>query len=205
MSETGKEPSAQGLGIGFIVKKKAQTEQLSRPSQWSPGVRALSAEEYERFTDQLARELLATCTPERIALIAAQHMIYADELRCVLEENQIDPIKIVDLVSEIATNLATEVSMTVIEARRKHISNKRADAVSAGKKDVKARAISIAKEKWREDTHQKIKTGEMAKIVFDALKNTEHSKLATSVGAVRQWIKPCAPYYATKAGPNKKC
>ncbi|XOC01560.1 hypothetical protein ACMC9K_20655 [Pseudomonadota bacterium DY0742] len=201
MSDDGKELSAPRLGLrSFIAAKKSQSEQLDRPSQWSPGVRALSAEEYDRFTDQLARELLATCTSEHIAVIAAQHMIYADELQCVLAENQTEPVNVVEIVSKIATKVATEVSMTTLEAQRKHLAEKRAKAVRDLKKDVMDLARSIAAKKWHEDTEQKIKIGEMAKMVYRALLDTEYRKLVSSPDAVQRWIRPVAPDYAKKRG-----
>lgn len=205
MSDDGKEPSAPRLGLrSFIAAKKSQSEQLARPSQWSPGVRALSTEEYDRFTDQLARELLATCPPEHIAVIAAQHMLYADELKCVLEENKTEPVNVVEIVSKIAAKVATEVSMTAFEARRKHLAEKRADAVRDVKKDVMDRARSIAAEKWREDTKQKIKIGKMAEMVYSALLDTEYRKLVSSPGRVRVWIRPIAPAYASQSGRSRQ-
>ena len=206
MRKEGKE--APGLGLDPVLAKKYRAERLARPSHWNPGVRVQSAEEYDRYTDQLARELLAATTPNQLAVIAAQHMIYADELKCVLEENKAEQVAFIEDAEKAITDgtieIATKVSMTVLKAYRTHTSNKRANAVAKRKKDVKALARNIATEKWRKDLEQKIKTGEMAKFVFDALKETKYSKLAGSVDAVRRWIKPCAPDYASKPGPSKK-
>lgn len=201
MSDDEKEPSAPRLGLrSFILAKKSPPEQSARPSQWSPGVRAVSAEEYDRFTDQLARELLATCSPEHIAVIAAQNMIYADELKCVIEENKTDSAKVV----EFATDLATKAAMTALGARRKHLAEKRANAVRDGKKDVMALARSIAMENWREDTHQKTKIGKMAEIVYGILKKSEHCKSVSSPDAVKRWIRSVAPAYAKMPGAQRE-
>ncbi len=162
-------------------------------------MRAKSAEEYARFTEQLAQELLETYTPESLAVVTAQHIIYVDELKCVLEENKTEP----DYIVEIAKKIATEVAMTVLEARRKHLAEKRADAVRNRKKDVMALARSIATEKWREDPHQKIKIGKMAEIVYGDLQEAEDRKLASGPDVVRRWIRPVAPDYAKKPGAQR--
>lgn len=85
MSEE-KEPSAKGFGLRFINAKKTQQVPPPRPDKWSPGVRVITEEEYDRFTNKLALELLATCSPEHLAVIAAQHMIYVDELKAAQGE-----------------------------------------------------------------------------------------------------------------------
>lgn len=204
MSEEGKEAPAVGLGFDPVLARKYRTERLARPSQWSPGVRVQSAGEYDRYTDQLARELLATCTPEHMAVIAAQHMIYADELKCVLEENKADLGKSFEDTFEFLIQASAKAAMIAIEAKRKHSAEKRAAGVRKNKGGVIAHARDIATKEWAKDSEQKIKTGEMAQIVFDALQKTEHCKLANNVGIVRRWIASCAPSYAKKAGPNRK-
>lgn len=54
--------------------------------RWEPGVDVDSEEKYNKFTEQLAQELLSDCAPEHIAVIAAQHMMYADCLSQSLDE-----------------------------------------------------------------------------------------------------------------------
>lgn len=194
--------STPRLGVrGLIAAKKTQTEQLARPSQWTPGTRALSFDEFDQFTDQLALELLATCTPAHLAVVAAQHMIYADELKCELEENRAEPINAIELAGEIAANVATDVTLIALRAQRKHLAEKRADAVRKGKEDVIALARRIAAKEWGEDTERKIKIGEMAKKIYNALLETKHCKLVSSSDSVRRWIRPVAPEYAKKPGP----
>ncbi len=200
MSDEGKEASAPRLGFHPAQARKYRVERLVRPSQWSPGIRVASADEYERFTEQFARELLATCTPDHLAVIAAQHMMYADELKCVLEEKKAEQVAIVEVAEKLTAEIATKVSMIALTAHRTHLSNKRADAVKEGKKDVIAHARVIAAEAWSKDAGQKIRIGEMAKMVFGELKETEHCKLVISIGAVRKWIGPVAPSYASKPG-----
>lgn len=56
------------------------------PDRWEPGVDVDSEEEYNKFAEQLAQELLSDCVPEHIAMIAAQHMMYADILSQSLAE-----------------------------------------------------------------------------------------------------------------------
>ncbi|MBD9672994.1 hypothetical protein IB275_20610 [Pseudomonas sp. PDM21] len=206
MSDEGKE--APCLGFHPAQARKYRMERLARPSQWSPGVRVTSAEEYDRFTDQLAGELLATCTPEHLAVIAAQHMMYADELKCVLEEKKAEQVAVVEIARKVATDvtreIATEVSMTVLKAYRTHLSKKRADAVKEGKKDVIALAQEIADKAWQKDTEQKIRIGEMARRVCSALLETEHHKLVSEPSRVQRWIRAVAPDYASKPGRQRR-
>ncbi|MDX2355000.1 MAG: hypothetical protein ACKVLM_04750 [Pseudomonadales bacterium] len=202
MSDDGKEAPAPGLGFNTLQAKKYRMERLARPSHWSPGVRVKSAEEYDRYADHLARELLATCTPEHMAVIAAQHMIYSDELKCLLEEDKADLDKVFKSFFEITVQTSTMTAMTAVEAYRKHSAEKRAAGVRARKEDVMALAREIAAEKWRKDIGKKIKIGKMAETVFSDLKKTKYCKLVSSVGAVRRWIKPEAPDFASQPGPG---
>lgn len=50
-------------------------------SGWEAGQEITSEEEYLRATHWLANQLLKECTPEHLAVIAAQHMIYVDSLK----------------------------------------------------------------------------------------------------------------------------
>lgn len=207
MSDEGKEASAPRLGFNLAQAKKYRIEQLTGPSEWSPGIRVTSAEEYDQFTDQLAKELLATYTPEHLAVIAAQHMMYADELKCVLEGMKANHVEVVEVAKEFVgralghtEQIATQISMTTLKAYRTHLSKKRADAVKEGKKNPMALARDIAAEMWRKDTEQKIRIGKMAKAVYDALLKTEHQKSVSGVSCVQRWIRPVAPGYASKRG-----
>lgn len=191
-------------GLGFTPKRKRQPEQVARPGKWSPGVRALSAEEYERFTNQLAQELLATCSLEHLAVIAAQHMIYADELKCVLEESKVDMPISVRTITAIAGEIAAEVAITAVRAHGEHRAEKRAVRVRAVKADVIALARRLAREKWGEDIGQTIRTGEMAEMLFRELKETEHANKVSSVNTVKRWIQPVTPDYAKRPGPGSR-
>lgn len=203
MHDNGKETSV-GFGFHPIAADKARSERLSRPSHWSSGLKVISAEEYDRFTDQLARELMATCTPEHIAVIAAQHMIYVDELKCALEGKKSELSETVEAVRSVATKVAIQTTMITLRAWRQHIAQKRADGVRARKKDVMALAQHIAAEQWREDTDQKIKVGEMAGMVYSTLQATEYRKLVSAPGSVRRWIKPVTPAYASQPGSQRQ-
>lgn len=144
MSDEGKEVPAPCLGFHPAQARKYRVERLARPSQWSPGVRVTSAKEYDRFTDQLARELLATCTPEHIAVIAAQHMMYADELKCLLSEE-----RAISRMSAVAAKI---------------ISAETATAVTAAMEEASARAVKlVASEIGRHAAKAKHKPGEQQK------------------------------------------
>lgn len=209
MSEE-KEPSAKGFGLRFINAKKTQQVPPPRPDKWSPGVRVISEEEYDRFTNKLALELLATCSPEHLAVIAAQQMMYADELKHLLEENksgQTDAIKIIETVEKIieksllhAQKSSIQTGMIVLSSYRAHISKKRADGVKKNKEEVIALAQEIAEARWREDCAHKVRKGAMAKQVYDTLIEGPHRNLVSSIDSVKRWITPVTPDYASKPG-----
>lgn len=52
---------------------------------WEAGQEISTEEEYEQATEWLANKLLAECTPEHLAVIAAQHMIFVDTLKATQE------------------------------------------------------------------------------------------------------------------------
>lgn len=47
---------------------------------WKPGMKITSENEYQALTEELAKTLLRESTPEHLAEIAAQHLIYIDAL-----------------------------------------------------------------------------------------------------------------------------
>lgn len=203
MSNDGTVTPVLERGLGFSTVQKAQGEQMARPSTWSPGVRALSTEEYERFTKQLEQELLASYTPDQIAAIAAQHIIWADELEILLKEERTRSecqSEVEKIRRDYTREAYIESAIIMHRSYRTHLAKKRADAVRNGKRDVQSLAQSIAADKWREDKDQKIKIGKMAEVVYLALLNTEHSKLVSGPSCVRNWIRPVAPPYASKPG-----
>ena len=110
MSEEDKVSTARGFRLRSIKEMKAQ-----RPGNWSPGVRVISENEYKRFTEQLARELLTTYSPEHLAVIAAQHVMYSNELKCVLEEKKAELVGVVEIARKVATDVATEISINVLK------------------------------------------------------------------------------------------
>jgi hypothetical protein len=55
-------------------------EQMKQ-SAWEPGMEISSEAQYHEVTERLAKELLQTHTPEQLAVIAAQHLIYVDVLK----------------------------------------------------------------------------------------------------------------------------
>lgn len=52
-----------------------------KQSAWEPGMEISSEAQYHDVTERLAKELLQTHTPEQLAVIAAQHLIYVDALK----------------------------------------------------------------------------------------------------------------------------
>ncbi|WP_437883543.1 hypothetical protein [Pseudomonas sp. LRF_L74] len=82
MSENKKAQNARGLSPSPLVIQDTQ------PARWAPGVEVDSKEDYDRFTHQLALELLDECTPVHIAVVAAQHMMFSDLLSRALDESR---------------------------------------------------------------------------------------------------------------------
>jgi len=199
------ENEEQALGIGFdpALARQYRKERLARPKQWSPGVRIQSSEEYNHYTNQLARQLLKTLTLEQMAVITAQHMIFADELKFVLEENEADMGTAYQAIFAAVIQAAREAVLIGTKAKDRQSVEKRAAGVRKNKAGVKAYARELASKKWDKDSQQKIKIGKMAQTVYDELRKSSYSKLVVSVGAVRIWIAPCAPTYAKKPGPQK--
>ncbi len=194
---------------------------------WEAGQDIASEEEYQQATSWLANKLLNEHTPGHLAVIAAQHMIYVDALLATkdeltrahdaarqLIEAQREIIQaqrgLIRSLEEIEdkrrgaiVHFTAKFSMAALKAYRAHISDKRAEAVRALKGDVKAEAQRIAKDKWSKDLMQKIKKGEMAEEVYNELLNTEHRKLVISTNAVKNWITPVTPPYASKRGRSR--
>jgi len=129
-------------------------------------------------------------------------MIYSDELKCLLEEDKADLDKVFKSFFKITVQTSTMTAITAVEAHRKHSAEKRAAGVRARKEEVMALARKIAAEKWRNDIDQEFKIGKMAEMVFSDLKETKYCKLVSSAGAVKRWIKPEAPYFASQPGPG---
>lgn len=82
MSEDEKTPSARGF------RPRPRVVQDTQPGRWAPGIEVNSKEDYDRFTQQLAQELLSECTSEHIAVVAAQHMMLSDLLSRALAESR---------------------------------------------------------------------------------------------------------------------
>ncbi|MNR34390.1 hypothetical protein D3C85_1521600 [compost metagenome] len=75
----------------------------------------------------------------------------------------------------------------------------------AAKSMVIDRAQSIAKERWKLDTNQKIRIGEMAELVWAELAKEGLADLRPeNTQQIRNWIKPAAPDYARKGGKPRK-
>ena len=55
---------------------------------WQPGLRIISEPQYLEVTTELARTLLRQYTPEQVALIAAQHLVYVDALNQVEQASE---------------------------------------------------------------------------------------------------------------------
>lgn len=177
MSEE-KEPSAKGFGLLGLVGRSPAARYLAAKKARKSAIQAdkpddAELEMAERFAQELAQELMSTYPAEQIAQIAARYMIGAD-------------------VFQRKANSA-------VDNYRKQISEKRAERVKENKEDAIALARQIAKEKWQEDTEKKIRKGEMARLVYSALQDTNYGKQAT-LGSVRNWITPVTPDHASRRG-----
>ncbi len=189
MSEEEKEASAPRLGVRsirsmspaarFLADRRAKQEQSK-----AEFAHDAESEWLERFTQELAQELMSTYSPEQIADIAARQMIGVDYFRSRARK-------------------ADEAVTTAVDAYRSQLAEKRADAVKRAKADVIKHAREIAAQKWAEDADETIKVGVMAGVVYDILVNAHPRNLISSVTAVKRWISPVTPPYASQPGPRK--
>lgn len=173
-------------------------EQEKQPDllRWEPGMELSTEDEYHTATAWLAKQLLRDNTPEQLAIIAAQHVIYVDAIKAGPKKLEARPEALTHssdvprglsrstneqlrrkaLASE---KLATEAlvkdrarwAKVVLEAWRAKETQKRMPGLSLikQKKDqVTNRAREIATELWAKDTG-KLRIGDMADMVYRAL------------------------------------
>ncbi|MGU2141327.1 hypothetical protein ACSETH_28785 [Pseudomonas aeruginosa] len=118
---------------------------------WQPGMEITSESQYYEVTKQLAEALLSEHTPEQLAVIAAQHLIYVDVLNhskhesargFVSAENRIVKItqgELRKLFSSLAESLKAELTEDMIGIA-KHIGDARMKGSSKAANDVRHHA-----------------------------------------------------------------
>ncbi len=118
---------------------------------WQPGMEIASENQYYEVTEQLAKALLSEHTPEQLAVIAAQHLIYVDVLNqgkyesargFVSTENRVVKItqrELRKLLSSLADSLKAELTEDMIKLA-KHIGDARMKGSSKAANDVRHHA-----------------------------------------------------------------
>jgi hypothetical protein len=124
-------------------------------SGWEAGQEFVSEEEYQRATQWLANKLLRECSREELAVIAAQHVIYADTLKASSDSMKVHidslrrdydvAVQLAQLKGEIAEGLqdsvvsiSVSVAKQVIAAYQKREKNLRSKGGKARHKDSTA-------------------------------------------------------------------
>lgn len=186
----------------------------AKQSAWGPGMEISSEAQYHEVTERLARELLQEHTPEQLALITAQHLIYVDALKISSDEvDQIIQTKDAQLQNEILKNEillrdTARLSKIVLEAWKRKTRKKKMSGLNRhneSKSAAMARARVVAEELWRADTANEILIGAMADRVYRVLVDEGYEEsLPSTAERLKHWIKPVAPEYARQGGRPRK-
>ncbi|MGP3792521.1 hypothetical protein [Pseudomonas sp. B392_1p] len=196
-------------------------DKQAKQSAWEPGMEVSSEAQYHEVTERLARELLQAYTPEQLAVITAQHLIYVDGLKSgsgkakesIQRANEIIQAKNVQIQHEILKNEdlsrnTARISKIVLEAWKNKTTKKRMSGLDQFNEDKSAaieRAQVIAKQQWQADAAKEIRIGNMADRVYRALVDEGFKEsLPDTPDRLKQWIKPVAPKYASQAGRSRK-
>lgn len=137
--------------------------------EWEPGVEINSEAEYIAMTQHLAKGLLSDNTPEQLAVIAAQHLIYADQLKMLnttvaeaahaseglVQQQKKQSDALIDrLRLSISTQEAAKICTTVLKAHKKHNAVKGAKA--RHKDSAELKIILLAEWDALHDEHGKL-------------------------------------------------
>lgn len=164
--------------------------------RWEPGMELSTEEEYHTATAWLAKELLRDNTPEQLAIIAAQHVIFADAIKARPKELEARPeafkhssdvprglsrstneqlrreaLAKEELTSESLGEFGAHCAKIVLDAWRAKTAKKRMkglDLIGQKKDGITNRAREIATELWSNDT-KGLRIGDMADEVYRAL------------------------------------
>lgn len=132
-------------------------------SGWEAGQEITSEEEYQRATHWLANQLLKECTPEHLAVIAAQHMIYVDSLKASngslnaenesLNRSQHVALQLAQVKREIMEELrkdivpfGTYVAKLVVAGYQKHSKIPRSEGGKARHRETNASKVEALKD-----------------------------------------------------------
>jgi hypothetical protein len=213
--------------MGNALGGKTMDDQEGQPNllRWELGMK-LSTEtdkEYQAATARLAKELMRDYTPEQLAIITAQHVIYLDDLTntndstkraasttAELVEIQRAQLQNAALENEVLVKETVNFIQIALNEKKAKTTRKRMpglDRTNQKKNEIAGCAREIATELWAKDT-EGLRIGDMADRVYRALAAKGFTKeaggLPETTGTVGAWIKSVAPDYASKGGRSRK-
>lgn len=176
------------------------------PLQWTPGIEITSTEHYDALVDELAQRLLRENSLEQVAVIAAQHLIYADSL----SESLVSSKENMRTANELIAAQSEMIDLLKIESRSK---------LTVGQTARMARIILDAKDKQRATkaalaSHKENHAGKAKALAdWDAHGATFSSRRAfaehrhthygvTSSDTVYRWLLKHRPGKKDKASPT---
>lgn len=117
---------------------------------WEAGHDITTEEEYQQATEWLANKLLGECTPEHLAVIAAQHMICLDAVKdnlAAVESCNTSLLSLLELAelesaSKLSAKEATAVTLFVFKKYKKHRAQQAALASHKIDRSNKERALA---------------------------------------------------------------
>lgn len=165
--------------------------------------------EYHESTERLANELLAEYTPQQIAIIAAQHIIYVDFLKASADATeaasvakdqlfQVQEQRLLLSIEECAKRLTVEVAAKyAYSATRAFFSHK-------AKGSVSARRDQILKPNWIAHCKAAVDSGQRIETLDDLLQIQGYDPEITTIqpATLRKWASSVGIEF--KVGRRKK-
>lgn len=212
-----------------MIDQKEQPDLL----RWEPGMELSTEEEYHAATAWLAKELLRDNTPEQIAIIAAQHVIFADAImarpkelearpevlkhssdiprglsRSTNEQLRREALAKEELAREVLAKFGAQCSKMVLDAWQAKTTRKRMTGlvlISDSKGEARNRALEISTSIWLADTTEVTRIRIVGQKVWNQLIDDGlKDALPDNMEAMMDWIRPAAPHGASRPGRDKK-
>lgn len=158
----------------FLAERRSRQEQSKADL-----TQDAETERLERFTQELAQELMNTYPPEKIADIAARQMVGVDYFR-------LRAVKSVD------------------EYRKREASNRMAGLIDLAEQsafiadEIRRHALEL----WENDSDQELRVTDVAGLVRDAV-DRDHPGRVPGIERIKGLVRPHAPDYARRGGAPK--